>query len=290
MAENAFLHLWSVPLYIPNWLPPLTDRMMKDAEKRLGVRLPAAYVQALSIQNGGYLRRRHHASGASIRSIDGISGNSPFRNWSEEKELMAQEGIDTIPDIDGLIPLTGDGHEYVCLDYRESGSTGEPCITSIDVESFSGSTTIAKNFIALIEGLVPDGNLHLGFATEDDLSTAGQRLGNALGVTFTDQGDDLYGYRIIQAQVGPDYGKEKRGEQRGGHLWISENRVARGFVRQQQRHLYLDRLAFVTGQALRYPLNPQCSITMTISPDTQASTLLHNRSNNLPYRPETLIA
>jgi hypothetical protein len=33
--------------------PPLTDDARRDAEQALGVRLPAAYLELLSVQNGG---------------------------------------------------------------------------------------------------------------------------------------------------------------------------------------------------------------------------------------------
>lgn len=289
MTKSAFEHLWSVPIYLPDWLPPLTKRAVTAAEKRLGVRLPESYLDALRIQNGGYLRRRYHASGTSVRSIDGISHNRPFRDWSEEKEVMAESGIDTIPDIDGLIPISGDGHEYVCFDYRSSGPHGEPGISRVDVESFTGTTAIADNFADLIAGLKPDDHLHLGFITSDGLGTAQRRLAKALDVTFTNEGDDLYGYTVYRAQIGPDPGKQRRGKKSGGWLWLSSNLVDRGFVRKGDRKLYGDRLTLVTGQALRFPYNPTCTVTMTISRDTQASDLIEQYSDRLPYPHEPLI-
>lgn len=281
MAQSPFQHLWSVPIYLPNWLPPLTKRAVTSAQKRLGVRLPESYLEALRIQNGGHLRRERHVSGTSLRSIDGISDNRPFRDWSEEKEFMTEAEIDTIPDIDGLIPISGDGHEYVCFDYRRSGPQGEPSITRVDVESFTGTTPIADSFADLIADLIPNDHLHIGFITTDDLETTQQRLTKVLKAAFTNEGDDLYGYTVYRARIG--------GKKSGGCLWLSSNLVNRGFLRKEQRKLYADRLALVTGQALRYPYNPMCTVTMTISRDSQASDLINQYSDRLPYPHEPLI-
>ena len=48
-------HLWRVPVG-DSELHPLTGEMVRDAEERLGVKLPAAYIAILNAQNGGYLR------------------------------------------------------------------------------------------------------------------------------------------------------------------------------------------------------------------------------------------
>ena len=98
-------HLWSVPAYLQ---PPLTDAIIADAEVRLGVRLPRAYLAALRIQNGGYLRARSHpAVPAPVDHVAGIGPRFPSilrHNWSEIKEYMAEERITTPERIDDLLP------------------------------------------------------------------------------------------------------------------------------------------------------------------------------------------
>ena len=37
--------------------PPLTDEMVRAAERTLGVRLPESYLRLLRVRNGGYVRR-----------------------------------------------------------------------------------------------------------------------------------------------------------------------------------------------------------------------------------------
>src|SRR5262245_54415936 len=115
--------LWRVPVYLPYLQPPLTDRIMQDAEAQLGVQLPHAYVSALRIQNGGYLRPTDDPT--ELPPVDLINGIGPRfptilgNDWSEVKEYMAENGIRTPDRIDDLIPFCGDGHFYYCFDYRQ---------------------------------------------------------------------------------------------------------------------------------------------------------------------------
>ena len=64
--------------------PPLKRGMVRAAEKKLGYRLPAAYVALLKIRNGGYLERsafpttkcpRWAEDHVGVRDIMGIGGN-----------------------------------------------------------------------------------------------------------------------------------------------------------------------------------------------------------------------
>lgn len=50
--------------------------------------------------------------------------------------------------------MSGDGHFFVALDYRANGPQGEPSFAWIDVEVHE-DLTIAPNFRAFVEGLVP---------------------------------------------------------------------------------------------------------------------------------------
>src|SRR5258708_37089151 len=99
---------WRVPVYLPYLQPPLTDMAVAEAEGRLGVRLPLAYVAALRVQNGGYLRRTSHPSGyAPVDCLAGIGPRFPSlleRDWSEVKQYMHDESITTPARIDELIP------------------------------------------------------------------------------------------------------------------------------------------------------------------------------------------
>src|SRR5215470_4526552 len=101
--------LWSVPAFVSYLQPPLTDQVLKEAEEQLGVWLPRAYVAALRVQNGGYLRLTNHPTGlAPVGLINGIGPRFPSilrHDWTDEKEYMAEEGIGTPEQIDDLLPF-----------------------------------------------------------------------------------------------------------------------------------------------------------------------------------------
>ncbi|MGZ3420782.1 MAG: SMI1/KNR4 family protein [Polyangiales bacterium] len=142
------MSLWRVPVYLPYLQPPLGDAELAAAEKELGVRLPASYVELLREQNGGHLRMTNHPSGhAPVSCISGIVPNYPSilgRDWDDVKEEMAEAGETKPKDIDGLIPFCGDGHYFYCFDYRAHGA--EQRVTYIDVETFGVDEELAPDF------------------------------------------------------------------------------------------------------------------------------------------------
>ncbi|MGZ6095687.1 MAG: SMI1/KNR4 family protein [Polyangiales bacterium] len=142
------MSLWRVPVYLPYLQPPLGDAELAAAEKELGVRLPASYVELLREQNGGHLRMTNHPSGhAPVSCISGIGPNYPSilgRDWDDVKEEMAEAGETKPKDIDGLIPFCGDGHYFYCFDYRAHGA--EQRVTYIDVETLGVDEELAPDF------------------------------------------------------------------------------------------------------------------------------------------------
>lgn len=150
--------MWDLDEQSPNG--QLTDSMLAEAEARLKVRFPAAYVAALREKNGGatlaeyfplpkqdipshlapYVDHGH----VSIAGINGI-GNS--RENVLQTEYMTQEW--QLPK--GFVLLDGDGHTWIALDYRSSNT--EPTI--VFLESDSGDTlSVADNFAQFFSGLV----------------------------------------------------------------------------------------------------------------------------------------
>jgi hypothetical protein len=155
---------WSQPFDPPN--APLDERTLAEVERRLGVKLPATYVELLREQNGGYLDEMlitvpRRVSGAladhvddgyvSIGSLAGVTLEECHgsvlhtRAMTEEWELPP-----------GLVLLDGDGHAWIALDYRRRWwrRRAEPPV--ILVESDSGQTTeLRATFAAFLAALVP---------------------------------------------------------------------------------------------------------------------------------------
>ncbi len=137
--------------------PTLTNEMVVEAETLLNVKLPKLLIDLLKIQNGGYTKG--FAYPMTVKT-----------SWAENHVPLSElYGIVTDPTIDsgqnildtaymtsewGLpdkqVLLTGDGHWWITLDYRN----GEiPTIRWIDVEC-NQDIHIANSFDDFINGLV----------------------------------------------------------------------------------------------------------------------------------------
>jgi len=106
--------IWRRPAYLPYVQPPLTDKMVTDAEKQLDRKLPLKLIELLKIQNGGYLRKLLKDDSCPSTMIMGIGPHRPSLtslDWDQKD----------------LLPFDGDSHWNLCLDYRANKE--EPCIT-----------------------------------------------------------------------------------------------------------------------------------------------------------------
>lgn len=137
--------------------PPLTDDAVLTAESILGVRLPPELIALLRIQNGGYTQGfAHPMSQPTTWAQDHV----PFHDLSGLMPLdhTSPMNIMLTPEMTlewGLPPkqvlLSGDGHYWITLDYR-NGSI--PSVAWIDVEC-GEDIQVAPTFAAFLEGLVP---------------------------------------------------------------------------------------------------------------------------------------
>ena len=138
--------------------PPLTEEMIAVAEKSLDVKLPALLIELLRIQNGGY------TAGFAFPMTQRTSWSPdhiPFTElygivldpFNETTQNMMDTGYMT--DEWGLpvkqVLLTGEGHWWITLDYRESQI---PCVRWIDVEC-NEEVVVAEDFDTFINRLVP---------------------------------------------------------------------------------------------------------------------------------------
>ena len=139
--------------------PPLTDEMVSVAERELGVKLPAEYIALLRIQNGGYTqgfgfpmnqRTSWSEDHVPLGDLAGIVTDSQIRTalnildtayLTDEWELPPRQVL-----------LSGDGHWWITLDYRNSNF---PSVAWIDTES-DEDVEVAPSFAAFLDGLRPD--------------------------------------------------------------------------------------------------------------------------------------
>jgi hypothetical protein len=238
-AEN----IWRVPAFLPYLQPPLTDRAIADAERVIGYRLPHELLALLRRQNGGYIRF------SLPRSVhDTIAGIGPhFPSLTAFDWEAVQEHV-SFP-LRGLVPFDGDGHWHLCLDYRTDSA--KPSVSYVDVECDS-QMQIASSFAEYLEMLT----LEVGddFVVDSvDEPTLIAQLSNALGVKFEPPDLWAYGYPVHRAAL------SNRHKQ---WLWISPNRVDRGFVRDNDPR-YLELKDLLPGYGLRFPELPEQSLIVT---------------------------
>ncbi len=148
---------------------PLTDEMVAEAEKKLGYKLPQAYIELMKIQNGGKLRRnvwKHEdvdkttvyevvtEAFYSIGSEKDLSLFGEFSNefWYNEWEYPRNVGVIIAETISG-------GHDMIYLDYRECGKDGEPRVSVCFQESDYEIVVLANSFEEFISKLITEEEL-----------------------------------------------------------------------------------------------------------------------------------
>jgi hypothetical protein len=276
--------LWKVPAYLPYVQPALTDRALEKAQAKLGVKLPRAYVEALRVQNGGYLRLNDHPSNfASVSHLFGIGPRLPSLlgvDWTEVKEWMSEEGAKKPARIDDLIPFCDNGHTYFCLDYRKDGRRHEPRVTYIDVEG-SVDRVLALDFGAFLRQLQPEEERKMyGLVTTEAPAALAAALSAVSGLLFEDQGDQNRGYPEFIARLSGS---------KPGSASLSPNRVRRGFVRKT--HANYTKLSKTMPEMVdRHPDHADCGSFLECSDfDSPAGRRLVRALDRLPFASRSLL-
>ncbi|WP_081893728.1 SMI1/KNR4 family protein [Actinoalloteichus caeruleus] len=141
--------------------PPLSHDMVLRAEYSLGLRLPEGYVAALSIKNGGVLKRRCFPTEFAtswavdhfeVRALLGVGGTWGIDSSSGpgSADLIAEWGY---PEIGVIIcDMPSGGHDVVMLDYSQSGPDGEPSVAYVDEDRIP--RTVAGSFDEFLSRLI----------------------------------------------------------------------------------------------------------------------------------------
>lgn len=139
--------------------PPLTDDMILSAEIKLGVKLPKTLIELLKIQNGGYTKgfafpmTQKTTWSENHVPLSDLFGIVLDKNVKSAQNIMTTEYMTKewgLPEKQAL--LTGDGHWWITLDYRDDSN---PSVRWIDVEC-NEEVKIADTFDQFIEGLVSE--------------------------------------------------------------------------------------------------------------------------------------
>ncbi|HUQ60174.1 SMI1/KNR4 family protein [Lentzea sp.] len=153
------MEFWSTGTY--GVQPPLTDEAVRDAEKVLGVRLPEALLELLRVRNGGTVVDSRSAFPTAeatswapdhvpFDSLMGIGPEGRALTLLDTPYLVGEWGLPS-----PVVLLSGDGHTWVALDYRECGPDGEPSVVWLDADHES-ELLLAPDFRSFLDGLVSD--------------------------------------------------------------------------------------------------------------------------------------
>jgi len=157
-----------------------SPELVRWSEDRLGVRLPRDYIDVLRTRPGSRLRlggilldrKPPRKLGVDqFYSFDQIHGLHRT-NWNCLPDTAATAHSEwDVPKL--LIPFDGDGHWWLCFDYRAAGPDAEPSITYYDTE-IGGEFKVAESFAELLRRLIcPDRDFQFEIA---DRSLRGDAL------------------------------------------------------------------------------------------------------------------
>lgn len=261
--------IWRVPAYLPYLQPPLSETMAASAETRIGHRLPLEFLDLLRRQNGGYIR--HTLPDISHSMIYGIGPHFPSfldQDWRNDR----RDGLSY--ELDGLFPFDGDGHWYLCLDYREGGHT--PCVTYINTEC-DDQHSVADSFAEYLSQLVADVDQDdYAVVNVSDTEEMKVQLGAALHVNFEPPQTGDHGYPASRARGGTQDNPQ--------WLWLRPNLVPRGFVRPEDPR-YESLRHLLPGEALQYPLLPGSACLLRITGQWKPQVLRECRRLQFDIRP-----
>ncbi len=259
--------IWRVPVYLPYLQPALTDDAVRSAEEQLGYVLPMEYLNLLRKQNGGYIR---YCLPENVHNM--IAGIGPYFpsltafDWEQSQEQVSYP-------LHGLVPFDGDGHWYLCLDYRTN--LRSPAITLADIEC-DEEIQVADSFAAYLA--------LLGICVEDeyvveavsDIDKVKTDLSRMLRVPFDPPDTEAHGYPTERARLGTEESPQ--------WLWISPNTVRRGFVRRNDRR-YSELKDLMPGFGERFPELPLGSYILRATGGVRAKVLEACNKTGLFVRP-----
>ncbi|MBC7756470.1 MAG: SMI1/KNR4 family protein [Bdellovibrio sp.] len=257
--------IWQSPKYLPYVQPTLTDAILADAEKQIGYKLPAEYIDLLMIQNGGYIR---YTIKETVHSL--IAGIGPYYpsitnlpDWSESEDWGLSFKLV------GLIPFDGDGHWHLCFDYRNQPV--EPKITLIDIEC-DREELIAKNFKEYLSLLVMQVEDDYVIETSLSVDAAVEQVATIskaaiAKIDFEAPDAWAHGYVIY------------RGKYKGKWVWISPNKAPSGFVRSDDKR-YDELKSQMETSDCRFPELPDNALLISTSDDKTTKALLKLLTEN----------
>lgn len=132
-------------------LKTLTDEVIKNAEAKLSVTLPKSYLRILKEQNGGFIRLNAFPTSEPTAWAENHIQVEHIRGIGEENGILESEYLIKEWDLpSNLVLISGDGHNWIALDYRAEREN--PKVIYVDTES-EQTLVLAESFDIFLKGL-----------------------------------------------------------------------------------------------------------------------------------------
>lgn len=142
--------------------PPLTSKMVAEAERKLGCTFPKAYLALLRIQNGGMLKRRRFmvsapaTAEAAYFDTDGLRGIGGAYGIDPDDEAIVNEDWGRPKHAIVFADAPAHGHEVFMFDYGACGPQGEPAVVWVASDGPGDALVVplAPDMESFLQGLV----------------------------------------------------------------------------------------------------------------------------------------
>jgi len=214
-------NIWRIPAFLPYVQPKLIEKAIASAQRRLGWALPPPLLALLSEQNGGAIRWK--LPGQVHDTIRGIGRNWPALGEADWRSYEAWLPF-SLKDAHYLVPFDGNGHWYLCLDYRHHAT--KPSVSLVDIEA-SRVDPIGESFedyLNLLE--LPELDDTFAVLGVFDIESFKVRLALKIGLKVEEPSDIARGYmnhRLVKRRSKPPAG-----------MALHPNLVPRGYVRPDE--------------------------------------------------------
>ena len=166
-ADFDFAAFWEPSVYANREYvgSPVTNAMVQRVETALGYKLPESYLEFMRHQNGGIPYATNHRTKESTSWAEdhvAITGMYAIGD-TPNNSLLGEYGSAFWVSEWGYPPIgiyfadcPSAGHDMLCLDYRDCGSSGESKVVHVDQEWDYKTTPVADCFEAFVRGLESD--------------------------------------------------------------------------------------------------------------------------------------
>lgn len=129
-------------------LKPLTDSDIERAEAFFDIQLPIEYISILKKQNGGSILYNAHPSPVPTSWSDHSVYIDHIRGIGEGTGILSSPYLIKEWDLPkGIIILSGDGHSFIALDYRNTKH--EPTVIYLDTDQVVLLSPLLRNFLTI---------------------------------------------------------------------------------------------------------------------------------------------